>query len=173
MKLSAFANRPARTFCAMPLMVFSIRIHYMIHTLRRLASCILVCTAFLSVATGLLAQEGSGMLCVAPYPKPVCSGGLCLSGAQGFSCASGNASLKLDSGEPMPWPRNESMSLSGLALNTKHRVVVLCDGKPNQSFKIRFSDFKKNKACLSINDLYGWVQLWDLDRHAPWCKCKE
>jgi hypothetical protein len=132
-----------------------------------------LCTAFLSVSTGLLAQEGSGMLCVAPFPKPVCSGDLCLSGAQGFSCASGNVSLKVDSRKPVPWPRNESMSLTGLALDATHRVVLLCDGKPKQSFKLRFSEFKKNKACLSVNELYGWVQLWDLDKHSPWCKCKQ
>jgi len=51
--------------------------------------------------------------------------------------------------------------------------VLLCDGKAKESFKFRFSEFKKNKACLSVNDLYGRVQLWELDKHALWCKCKE
>jgi hypothetical protein len=136
---------------------------------------LLVLLAVLSVSSCLLAQQGSGMLCVAPFPKPVCSasGDVCLSGAQGFSCASGNVSLKVDSRKAVPWPKKESMSLTGLALDGSHRAVLLCDGKPQQSFKLRFSEFKKNKACLSVNDLYGWVQLWELDRHAPWCKCKE
>lgn len=136
---------------------------------------LLVLSAVLSVSSCLLAQQGSGMLCVAPFPKPVCSasGDVCLSGAQGFSCASGNVSLKVDSRKAVPWPKKGSMSLTGLALDGSHRVVLLCDGKPQQSFKLRLSEFKNNKACLSVNDLYGWVQLWELDRHAPWCKCKE
>ena len=116
---------------------------------------------------------GFRILCVAPFPKPVCKGDVCLSGAQGFSCASGNVTLKIDARKPVPWPKEQSLSLAGLALDVSHRVVLLCDGKARESFKFRFSEFKKNKACLSVNDLYGWVQLWDLDKHAPWCKCKD
>jgi hypothetical protein len=143
----------------MVLMAVSDRIHYMICRLLLDALCVLVCTAFLSVSTRLLAQGGSGMICVAPYPKPVCSGDVCLSGAQGFYCASGNVTLEVDSRKPVPWPKQESMSLAGLALDVSHRVVLLCDGKPKESFKFRFSELKRNKACLSVNELYGWVQL--------------
>ncbi len=142
---------------------------------RTMNSAQLVFLAVLSLSTCLLAQQDSGMLCVAPFPKPVCSasGGVCLSGAQGFSCSSGKVSLKVDSRKAVSWPKKGSMSLAGLALDGSHRVVVSCDGKRQQSFKLRFSEFKNNKACLSVNDLYGWVQLWELDRHAPWCQCKE
>lgn len=161
-------------------MAVSNRIHYMIYTLRWVALCILVSTAFLYVTTRLLAQEGSGLLCVAPLPKPVCSADGCLSGAQGFSCASGNASVKVDSRKPVPLPKEESMSLTGLALTANHRVVLLCDGKPKESFKFRFSELpferasaKKDKACLFVNDLYGWVQLMPLVKPTPWCKCKQ
>ena len=153
--------------------VVSDRILYMIRRLRLPALCILVGTALLSVSTGLFAQEDSGMICVAPYPKPVGSGDACLSGAQGFSCASGNVTLKVDSRKPVPWPEETSMSLAELALDRRHRIVLLCDGKPKESFKFRFSELRKNKACLSVNELYGWVQLWDLDKHAPWCQCRD
>ena len=160
-------------------MAVSNRIRYMLYKLRWVALCILVSTAFLNLSTGLIAQEGSGMLCVAPLPKPVCSADVCLSGAEGFSCASGNASVKVDSRKPMPLPKKESMSLSGLELNASHRVVLLCNGKPNQSFRFRFSELpfehasaKKDKACLFVNDLYGWVQLMPLVKPTPWCKCK-
>jgi len=142
----------------------------MICGLRCSAFCTLVCTAFL-ISTGLPDQEGSGMLCVAPLPTPVCSGEVCFSGDP---CTGRTTlSLSVDSVKPMPWPRRESMSLTGLDLDASHRVVLLCDGKPNQSFKFRFSELKKNKACLFINDLYGTVQLWEFDRHAPWCKCND
>jgi hypothetical protein len=113
------------------------------------------------------------MICVAPFPKPVCSGEMCLSGDPEISCASDNASLKVDLRNSMPWPRTESIRLTGLDLAASHRVVLLCDGKPKQSFKFRFSELKKNKACLFVNDLYGTLQLWELDKHAPWCKCKD
>ena len=129
----------------------------------------------LTASTWLLAQHGSGMVCVAAFPKPVCSVSedICLSGAQGFSCASGDVSLKVDSRKAVPWPRKESMSVTGLALDKNHRVALLCDSKPKQSFKFRFSEVKNNEACVFVNDLYGTVQLWSLDKHAPWCKCKE
>jgi hypothetical protein len=112
------------------------------------------------------------MLCVAPLPKPVCSGdALCFSGDP----CTGRKTLALtvDSLKPMPWPTRESLSLNGLDLEASHRVVLLCDGKPKQSFKFRFSELKRNKACLFMNDLYATPQLWQLDRHAPFCKCNE
>jgi hypothetical protein len=157
----------------MVLIAVSSRIHHMIHMLRSFSVCLLICTGLLSVSTVLVAQEDAGLLCVAPFPKPICKGDVCLSGAQGFSCASGDVSLKVDSRKPVPWPKEQSMSLTGLAIDTPHRVAILCDSKPIQSFKLHFSDFKSNKACLSVNELYGWVQLWELDKHAPWCKCKQ
>jgi hypothetical protein len=49
--------------------------------------------------------------------------------------------------------------------------MVLCDGKPQQSFRFRFSTFKSNRLCLFINDLYQTVQLWKL-KESPWCKFK-
>jgi hypothetical protein len=56
-------------------------------------------------------------------------------------------------------------------LREKHRVMVLCDGKPHQQFTFRFSEFKGGKACLFLNDLYWTAQLW-APKQAPWCKCK-
>src|SRR5690349_16384585 len=70
----------------MVLMAVSNRIHCMIYTLRGVALCILVSTAFLYATTPLLAQEGSGMLCVAPLPKPVCSADVCLWRTRIFLC---------------------------------------------------------------------------------------
>jgi hypothetical protein len=114
------------------------------------------------------------MICVAPFPMPVCSAdGFCMSGAQGFRCESGKVSLKVDTRKAVLWPKRESLSLRDLEPEAEHRVVLLCDGKARQSFKFRFGEFKRNRACLFVNDLYGWVQLWDLDKRAPWCKCRE
>jgi hypothetical protein len=69
------------------------------------------------------------------------------------------------------WPHEEGVKIDNLALADRHRGVILCDGKPQQSFKFRFSEFKTAKLCLALSDLYGWAQLWDAKR-SPWCKCK-
>ena len=39
--------------------------------------------------------------------------------------------------------------------------MVLCNGKPQQSFRFRFSEFKTKELCLFINDLYQTAQLWE------------
>lgn len=146
-------------------MALSSRIEDMIRRLRWAALCVLVCTAFFTA--GLLAQEDTGLLCVAP-------------GAEQFSCASGNVTLKVDARKPVPWPKKKSMSLTGFDLGASHRVVLLCDGKPKESFKFRFSELpferaaaKKDKACLYVNDLHGWVQLMPLEKLTSWCSCKQ
>ena len=85
-------------------------------------------------------------------------------------CEAGKYSLKID-GQVMAWPLKESVKLPGLDLKTRHRVIVFCDHKPQQSFTFRFSDFESPKLCLFLNDLYRTVNLWE-DKRCPWCKCK-
>lgn len=63
------------------------------------------------------------------------------------------------------------MSLTGLDLKLRHRMVVFCEGKRQQSFRFHLSDYKTGKACLFLNDLYLTAQLWE-PKEAPWCKCK-
>jgi hypothetical protein len=110
------------------------------------------------------AEPETGSVCVAPAfeksdPRS----------APGLSCGAGKLSLQIDS-KAMNWPINESSGVDRLALTTRHRVVVLCDAKPQQSFTFRFSDYKSAKLCLFLNDLYKTVQLKDV-RSCPWCKC--
>jgi hypothetical protein len=86
-------------------------------------------------------------------------------------CGSGKLSLKIDDQSISPWPKTNSMKISGLDAGAKHRVVIYRAGKPQQSFRFRFSEFKENKACLFLNDLYWTAHLWE-PKQAPWCKCK-
>lgn len=86
-------------------------------------------------------------------------------------CGSGKISLKIDDQPVLPWPKAKSMEINDLDAAAKHRVVIYRAGKPQQSFRFRFSDFKENKACLFLNDLYWTAQLWE-PKQAPWCKCK-
>jgi hypothetical protein len=111
------------------------------------------------------AESESGSVCIAAAffdPKDV--------SAPGLYCEPEKFSLKID-GQPMAWPIKEGVKLSGLDLKTRHRVIVLCAQKPQQSFTFRFSEFKTKQLCLFLNSLYRAAQLWEA-KGAPWCKCK-
>jgi hypothetical protein len=112
------------------------------------------------------AVEGRGSICIKPIPNKKPS-----RAAPGLFCDSGNLSMKIDSQEPIAWPRDGSRKLVDLDLTARHQVMVLCDGKRQQTFKFRFNEFKSDELCLFINDLYQTVQLWEKSR-SPWCKCK-
>lgn len=111
------------------------------------------------------AESGSGSICIAPVPETVDG-----RSAPGMACGLDKLSLKIDS-KTMAWSIKESVKIGALDVNVRHRVVVFCDGKPQQSFGFRFSDFKTTDLCLFLNDLYRTVQLSELKRY-PWCKCK-
>ena len=130
-------------------------------------------TLFLIVALSLhcLAEADSGSLCIAPArfdpksrvdPKD--------GSAPLFYCEPEKLSSKIDA-QVMAWPLKESAKITGLDLNTRHTVIVLCDHKPQQSFTFRFSQFKTNQLCLFLDGFYRTAQLWEAKR-APWCKCK-
>jgi hypothetical protein len=106
----------------------------------------------------------TGSICVSPVPSTQPK-----TFAPDLFCRSSKLSFKIDSSAETPWPTKDSLKINGLELAPRHRVVVRCDGKPQQSFKFRFSSYKGHQLCMFINDLYQTVQLWD---RAPWCKCQ-
>jgi len=63
------------------------------------------------------------------------------------------------------------VKIDALDAAAAHRVVISCNGKPQQSFRFRFSDFKTRELCLFINDFCKTAQLWE-SKGTPWCKCK-
>ena len=113
------------------------------------------------------AEPERGSVCVAPVSvePPITA-----ATAELF-CHSGILSFKIDNQQVVPWPHKESLTIEGLDLAQGHRVMVLCDGKPQQSFRFRFSEFKTKQPCLFINDLYQTAQPWE-PKKSPWCKCK-
>lgn len=135
---------------------------------RRRRSCPTLALALFIFAACLCPAQSTGpsaSLCVAPSSDEEvarCAPGL---------CGSGKISLKIDDQPVLPWPKAKSMEINDLDAAAKHRVVIYRAGKPQQSFRFRFSDFKENKACLFLNDLYWTAQLWE-PKQAPWCKCK-
>jgi len=114
---------------------------------------------------GASADSHSGSVCIAPVPETVDG-----RSAPGMACGLDKLSLKID-GKAMAWSTKESVKIEDLDVNVRHRVVVFCDGKPQQSFGFRFSDFKTADLCLFLNDLYRTVQLSEVKR-CPWCKCR-
>jgi hypothetical protein len=129
----------------------------------RLARIAFTITALAGLA--LTADPETGSVCVAQVPaKPDPRS------ASGLFCSSEKLSLKIDA-TTIDWPIKESVRIDALNTSVKHRVAVLCDHKPQQSFGFRFSDFKTTELCLFLNDLYKTVQLQEI-KQCPWCKCK-
>ncbi len=126
---------------------------------------ILACTAII-FGSGFAEEPGPASLCVAPLVLDPLR-----AGTPDLVCETESISLKIDDRPAVPWPRGSSLELDSLDRATRHRVVVLCDGKPQQTFRFRFSEHKASQLCLFINDLYRTVQLWER-KQAPWCKCK-
>jgi hypothetical protein len=90
--------------------------------------------------------------------------------APGSSCDSANLSVKIDARRPTAWPTKRNIKIGKLDVTVTHQVVVSCAGKPQQSFKFRFSDFKTNELCLFISHFYKTIQLCE-SKGNPSCKC--
>lgn len=61
-------------------------------------------------------------------------------------------------GNKTPWPQKVGLKIEGLSLGEKHLVVVHSGGKPIQSFRFRFTDYKETELCL-LFDGYGGPDL--------------
>lgn len=111
------------------------------------------------------AEPEPGSVCIAPVLQPPDP-----RGSPGLFCDSEKLSLKID-GKTIAWPIKESVKIDGLSVSARYLVVILCNGKPQQSFRFRFSDYETKTLCLFINDLYKTVNLAE-GKRCPWCKCK-
>lgn len=146
-------------------------------TMRLWAVAAMIAVMLPSAAFSQAAESETGSLCIAPvFEKP---DGM---SAPGLFCESGKLSVRIDTQPVVAFPLiseqhggtyriGKSLKIDGLDTSTRHRVVVYCSGKPQQSFTFRFSDFTTNQLCLFLNDLYKTAQLWEAKR-CPWCKCK-
>jgi len=123
-----------------------------------------LCLALFIVAACASAEPKTGSVCVAPVNRHP-------DATSELLCSSGELSLKIDDFERMAWPKQDGVKIDTLDATKRHRVVVYCNGKPQQSFTFRFSGNKSRRLCLFLNDLYGTAQLWEAKR-CPWCKCK-
>ena len=106
------------------------------------------------------AEPKTGMLCVIPDPP-----GCCTRVSIPFDLKT--LMFRIDDGKKTPWPQKMGLKIEGLSLEEEHLVVVYSSGKPLQSFRFRFSDYKETELCL-LFDGYGGP---DLRQMRKWCGC--
>jgi hypothetical protein len=131
---------------------------------QRLVSALVLIALF----EGSVRGQGLTSVCVAPVPAHPSNGHR---GVAVPPCEPDALSVKFDDAPATRWSHTASARIDGLNPDVRRRVVVLCDGKPHQSFRFSFSEFSSRDLCLSVNDLYRTVRLQDA-RSSPWCKCK-
>jgi hypothetical protein len=127
------------------------------------SSVITTALAFFLCAT-VSAEPGTGSICVVPVRRSEKN----LLGQ--VDCDPAKLSLRIDTRQVVPWPQEGSLKVEDLDQIQRHLVALLCAGKPLQTFKFRFSEFKNRELCLYF-DSYQGVQLEDRD-HARRCNCK-
>jgi hypothetical protein len=113
-------------------------------------------------------EPATGTLCLAPlHNAPIA---IYPNGAD-FCRVTGKAEVRVDDQPPLNWPNDKELKIAGLDLSSRHRVVIVCRGKPAQTFRFHFSRADNKRVCLLMNDLHGWAQLFQ-PKGALGCPCK-
>ncbi len=107
------------------------------------------------------AEPKTGMLCVIPNPPGCCN-------LRTIPFELKTLMFRIDDGNKTPWPQKAGLKVEALSLGEKHLVVVYSDGKPIQSFRFRFTDYKETEFCR-LFDGYGGRGLRHMSKS---CGCK-
>lgn len=79
--------------------------------------------------------------------------------------------VRIDKRPAEEWPQRKSLKFDGLDTSERHLLVVLdSSGKPIESVRFKFSDYKSADLCMSY-DGYQGIGLQEATRRTPWCKC--
>ena len=129
----------------------------------------IIVALILSISHPATAQEATGSVCVAArIDDPLWKQPATLPNGQ---INSQGLRVKVDKRPSIPWPDRKSLKIEGLETSERHILVVLgADGKPIESVKFRFSDYKSAELCMSY-DGYQGERLQEATRRTPWCKC--
>ena len=126
--------------------------------MRRVGYAAVVVVIVLLSALPISAEPKTGMI-----PDPP---GCCVLATVSFDLKT--LMFRIDNGKKTPWPQKMGFKIEGLSLGEKHLVVVYSGGKPIQSFRFRFTDYKETELCL-LFDGYGGP---DLRHMSKLCHCK-
>lgn len=129
--------------------------------MRRFGYAAVVVVIVLLSALPTSAEPKTGMLCVLPDPP-----GCCALVTVPFDFKT--LMFRIDNRKKTPWPQKMVFKIEGLSLGEEHLVVVYSGGKPIQSFRFRFTDYKETELCL-LFDGYGGP---DLRHKSKLCHCK-
>lgn len=127
-------------------------------------------TLVLLVSISGAAQRGAGSVCVAariddPFFKEPAT-------LPNGEINSHGLKVRVDKRTVEEWPQRESLKIEGLDTSEQHLLVVLASsGKPIQSVRFKFSDYKSTDLCM-FYDGYQGITLQEDGRHTPWCKCR-
>jgi hypothetical protein len=115
------------------------------------------------------AQRGTGSVCVAArIDDPFWKEPAILPNGE---INSHGLKVRVDKRRAEDWPQRKSLNIHGLDLSELHLLVVLdSNGKPIQSVRFRFSDYKSTNLCMNY-DGYQGIGLQEATRRTPWCKC--
>jgi hypothetical protein len=129
----------------------------------------LLLTLILSISHLVAAQQITGSVCVpARADDPFWKEPATLPDGQ---INSHGLRVKIDKRPATAWPNRKSLKIDELDTNERHILVVLSsDGKPIESVRFRFSDYKSTELCMTY-DGYQGLGLQETTRRTPWCKC--
>lgn len=133
------------------------------------AGLMVVSLVLLAPISGL-AQQGMGSVCVAariddPFIKEPAI-------PPNGEINSHGLKVRIDKRPAEEWPQRKSLRFDGLDTSERHVLVVLdSSGKPIESVRFKFSDYKSTNLCMSY-DGYEGIGLQEATRKTPWCKCR-
>jgi hypothetical protein len=136
----------------------------------------IVKTGLLAVTLVLLgsisgaAQRGTGSVCVAariddPFWKEPAT-------LPNGEINSHGLKVRVDGRPVEEWPQRKGLKIDGLDISERHLLVVLDSrGKPIESVRFKFADYKSTDLCITY-DGYQGIGVQDATRRTPWCKCR-
>jgi hypothetical protein len=72
-----------------------------------------------------------------------------------YVCQPEQLSWKIDTRKAVRWSQETAVEIVGLNADQRHLVAVICDWKPLEAFKFRFSEFKDKDLCLYFDSWEG------------------
>ena len=132
---------------------------------------LMVVTFVLLVSISGTAQQVTGSVCIAariddPFFKEPAT-------LPNGEINSHGLKFRVDKRPVDEWPQRKSLKIGGLDTNERHLLVVLdSSGKPIQSIRFKFSNYKSTDLCVNY-DGYQGIGLQEATRRTPWCKCRQ